>query len=249
MIYTIFIAFAVIAALVWFFVFRKKNTAKTVSTLPTAPFILRDEWFEEPRTDSRVIWKLKDRDTQASGSVECVAYSTQEQLESPPINALVVPSVEAIFKDIALAIRVDNSTGLPEFGGMDYLKRHGLIKDFFHFADQKQMVEFIKKHGTFQTMAQIQTVPRFRGDFWSGSEGIIAVKHSMLVFGVDENIECPWIEQQAEFPPIAASKGAFRVRWHIDFSGGDSSDFIEGWIPFAYAEQFFVKNWTYGYSI
>jgi len=247
----IYLAVAGFLFAIYWFVIRKPK-AKTVKDIPIAD-ALNPAWFEELPTASRAIWKLKDKNTQPSGTVECVAYSTQEMLESPPFNVSGVPSTGELFREIADYDKQENSKGLTYMGGMEYLKKHKHVSDYFNFSSRQQMVDFVKSYGTFQLMITLTENPRFKDGFWIGNEGRFAGNHSMVVYGCDTEIECPSAPAVLDdesggvmFPAIAKSKGAFRVRWHIDFFG---DGFIEGWFSFALADEIFIREWAFGYEL
>ena len=238
-----FLVLAALAVVIYFVIQSQKKKSDTgndalegVQTPPVTiqiPAEYPSDYFEQ-KTEKSVIWKLKDKDTQPLASVECVAFSTQELIESPPILVVNVPTIQELFIAIGNEDNIDNAQGLTFEGALSYLKKTGIIHSSFRLNNRSEMINFVKTVAPFMTGAKLYTVPTFVGDCLAGWSGAFVVNHSVLVYGVDENFQCP-----------DGSIGAYRVRWHFDMYG-----MIDGWFPYKFIdEDELTKKTAYGFRL
>lgn len=186
---------------------------------------LTDSLFEI-RTPEQTIWKLTEFEPQPLDSVECVAYTWREILQTlgGAINGKM-PTVSEVF-----ALLGGKSTGLDSRRAIRKLRSLGIVKSYFQFDSLDQIKQFLRDYApcpaavlpahitlseSGEQIEEVEHISTFGG-------------HSVIIFGYNDQIE------------TATGRGAFRVRWHL---------IPDVWLPYEFAEQLIKRNDTFGFEM
>jgi hypothetical protein len=230
----IYIAIVLMPALPLFvFIFCRKRSGKR--KMPVQK-VWRLDMFQTYEPD-KVVWKVPATTIQSGCEYPCEAFSLFALMKSPAIALKYPPSIpdlinDLLFKDMSAAryLEIHGLIGKTNFL-VRFLRRFGISSSIFRFDSTREIKDYVRQYSP----AMVTIILPFEAKVndqkvLCNVTGWKPEYHSVLVYGFDENFACP-----------DGSRGAFRVRWHLDWRGND------GWIPFNIAEKIFNSNCSFGY--